>query len=146
MKNNPILIDSLLWRERKRKEQRPFCLVSILSALVHFIIWHLLSFLGMSLGLTAHDANRLETVCWMSTFSPKYSTCVFDLKLFFNQYQRLFSQKYNIVTLNSFSITSIPSSSHVNYLFFMEPYRHELDLKYHFLSCSLFVFFTIILF
>ena len=30
----------------------------------------------------------------MSTFNPKYSTCVFDLKLFFNQYQTLFSQKY----------------------------------------------------
>jgi len=40
LKNNPILIDSLLWKERK-KEQRPFCLFSILSVLVHFIIWHI---------------------------------------------------------------------------------------------------------
>ena len=103
-------------------------------------LYDILSFLVMSLVLTAHDANR------KSTFNPKYSTCVFDLKLFFNQYQTLFSQKYNISTLNSFTITCISSSSHAKQLFFMEPYRHELHPKYHFQSCSLFVFFKIILF
>ena len=102
-KNNPILIDSLLGKEKKKNKDH---FVYFQSCPCSFTSLH--DILSLFLVLTAHDANR------KSTFNPKYSTWVFDLKLFFNQYQTLFSQKYNISTLNSFTITSISSSAHVN--------------------------------
>ena len=102
LKNNPILIFSLLWKERKKNNKHRFAQFQYCLCLFTLVIYNILC-----LSRNVFGANRFETVCWMSTFNPKYSTCVFDLNYFSIPYSLLAEIKYWYPQLFHYNFHSI---------------------------------------